>query len=95
MEEGRGENWQIVDFARDFDEAYSEVGDVLEGGGKFLWIYLYICSVKWKTYTPTGETAIEYNESSNSNERGFHADGGHGYPPKQCFHGGSTSTKLL
>ena len=58
MEGRKGENWQTVDFAWGLDEAYSGVGNVLDWGGKLLWISLYIYSIKWKTNTPTGETAI-------------------------------------
>ena len=57
----------MVGLTRDLDEAYSEVGVVFEVGGKVLWIYLCIYSVKWKSYTPTGDSAIEQNELTNNN----------------------------
>ena len=59
MKEGRRWNRLNIESTRDYDEEFSGIGVVLDGGGKLLWIYLYIHSVKWKTYTPTGETAIE------------------------------------
>ena len=59
MEEGRRGNWPKNEFATGYDEEISGTGVVIEEGGKLLWIYLYIHNVKWKTYTPTGETAIE------------------------------------
>ena len=45
-------------------------------------------------YTHRGK-AFELIELSEINDRGFYADGGHEHTPKQCFHGGSTNTKLL
>ena len=64
--------------------------------GKFLkWFFLFIFSLTWNTYTPTGEKAFETIEQSNFNDRGFHADGEHANPLKLYFHGGSTGIQLL
>ena len=52
-------------------EAFSEVMYT----GKFSWKNLIICSLKWTSQTPQGESAFEKIELSSNDDRGFHADG--------------------
>ena len=66
-----------------------------EHAGKFSWIYLVNCSLKWTPQTPTVGTAFEKIELSSNDDRGFHADGEHANPLKHYFHGGSTGIQLL